>query len=345
MKLKFRLVAGALIWLAWTASQMPLPLEAAWARMLLLFAPLVIVPVGLDLAALHLPEEGRRAYFLPLIKNWQLPSAALLCLAYSLPQGLSAGLLAIPWLLVTLLIAFLGFNRPYSDLGAPAHKPSKFIAFEKASCKKFRIKSNNLMKKEGRALPGLSISMGMVYLSVGGIWTVVDRMGIRPFAFDPEIVFLTVAHFHYAGFVLPIVAGLVILKIKNRWANMAVAGILSGVAWVAVGITASQFGGSREIESFAALWLALSAVLLAFFQVKLALRKNGNPMVSMFWAVAAVSLTGSMALAGLYGMRHVFPVSGLDIAMMRALHGSANVFGFGLFALLGWWLEFSGLVE
>ncbi|HFA51584.1 MAG TPA: hypothetical protein ENJ95_21425 [Bacteroidetes bacterium] len=27
-------------------------------------------------------------------------------------------------------------NRPYSDLCAPAHKPSKFIVFEKASCKK-----------------------------------------------------------------------------------------------------------------------------------------------------------------------------------------------------------------
>ncbi|MEZ4934569.1 MAG: YndJ family transporter [Saprospiraceae bacterium] len=57
----------------------------------------------------------------------------------------------------------------------------------------------------------------MAYLSVGGLWAVADRMGWRPLDYDPEIVFLTVAHFHYAGFVLPIVAGFVVRETKMGW--------------------------------------------------------------------------------------------------------------------------------
>jgi len=43
-----------------------------------------------------------------------------------------------------------------------------------------------------------------------------------------------------------------------------------------------------------------------------------------------------MVLAGLYGTRALFPVAGLDIPWMRALHGSANAIGFALAGVLGW---------
>jgi hypothetical protein len=46
-----------------------------------------------------------------------------------------------------------------------------------------------------------------------------------------------------------------------------------------------------------------------------------------------------MALAALYGSRAFLPVSWLDIPWMRALHGTANAFGFALAGLLGWWLR------
>lgn len=56
----------------------------------------------------------------------------------------------------------------------------------------------------------------------------------------------------------------------------------------------------------------------------------------MLWALAGVALAASMVLAGLYGTRALFPVAGLDIPWMRALHGSANAIGFALAGVLGW---------
>ena len=180
------------------------------------------------------------------------------------------------------------------------------------------------------------LKVAAAYLTIGATWAVLDRFGIRPLGFDPEIVFLTVAHFHYAGFVLPIVAGLATKTIGNWMGKVTLFGIVSGVFLVAVGIVSTHLGGSPKMETFAAWWMALSAMLLAGIHFYLAMRPKCNPAASLFWTLAAASLTIGMALAGLYGMRHIWAFPGLDIAWMRALHGSANVFGFSLLSVLGW---------
>jgi len=301
-----RLLAGIAVWCVWVGIQFPGPLQGGWGRMLLLLAPLVIVPLTLRLLS-GLP-------FLPnpllirKIGNWTLPAAVLLAIAYLLEQGVLAGILVLPWVAITLAVAWGGFLNIGMSAG--------------------RFKLENL-----------AISAGMMYLSVGGFWALADRLGFRPLDFDPEIVFLTVAHFHYAGFVLPIVAGLVYRETKTWLAGMAVLGILAGVLFVAAGIVSTQLHRGPAVESFAAWWLASSAILLAFFQIKIALRKKTPARAALCWSVAGTALIGGMLLAGLYGIRHVYPIAGLDIPMMRALHGSANVFGFGLLAVLGWWFN------
>ena len=49
---------------------------------------------------------------------------------------------------------------------------------------------------------------GLVYLAVGGGWTVLAWGGLRPLGFAAPIVLLTAVHFHYAGFALPLLTGL-----------------------------------------------------------------------------------------------------------------------------------------
>jgi len=61
--------------------------------------------------------------------------------------------------------------------------------------------------------------------------------------------------------------------------------------------------------------------------------------IRLLWGVAALSLFFSMVLAALYGARYYLPMSWLDIPWMRALHGTANAFGFGLAGLVGWFLS------
>ena len=297
-----RLVVGILAWIIWTVGNYQSPLHSNWGRMLMLLAPLVIVPIGLNFMSNTplLPQ----AHFTKKIEKWTLPAAICLAAAYLFDQGIAAGLLSLPWFFITLAIAWSGVSGVSTS-------------------------SANTTQ--------VAISAGMLYLSVGGAWAVADRMGWRPLDYDPEIVFLTVAHFHYAGFVLPIVAGLVFGEIKNWLAKLVVYGILIGVLLVAAGIVASQMGGGPALESFAAWWLALSAMILAILQIKIAARRDMPANVAVCFSIAGVALVAGMLLAGLYGMRHIYPIPGLDIPMMRALHGSANVFGFGVFAMLGWW--------
>ena len=53
------------------------------------------------------------------------------------------------------------------------------------------------------------LDAGLLYLAVGGTWTVIARAGLRPLGFPDLIVLLTAVHFHYAGFALLVLAGLV----------------------------------------------------------------------------------------------------------------------------------------
>src|SRR5262249_26222508 len=87
-------------------------------------------------------------------------------------------------------------------------------------------------------------------------------------------------------------------------------------------------------------WILASAgILIAGLYFRLALRQTWPPSIRTLWVVSAFSLTASMVLAALYAVRFYIPVSGLDLPWMRALHGSANAFGFAIAGLVGWTLS------
>src|SRR5262249_31700122 len=143
-----------------------------------------------------------------IIAALQLPAAMLLGGAFLLPQGFLAAALAVPWLALTGLIALIGLGRIWQHGHGPLHE--------------------------------LCMDAGLVYVAVGGAWAVLDRLGTRPLGFESVIVLLTAIHFHYAGFVLPIVTGLAIREVGGRVAWGAGVGVIVGVPVVAAGITATQ---------------------------------------------------------------------------------------------------------
>jgi hypothetical protein len=287
------------MWIAVSLWLRPAPFDAGWAVLLLLFAPLVLVPLGLRLAEQSTaPRPMRAAAFL------QFPTAVLLVLAFVLPQGLVAAVLALPWLLTTSLIALAGL---------------------------IRIARRGLLPWEE-----LCFDEGLVYLVVGGGWAVLSRWGMRPLAFEAIIVLLTAIHFHYAGFVLPLLTGLAVRKLHGTWARLVAVGVTAGVPLVAVGITATQLGFGSVLESFAACLTALAGLGTAALHVRLALEPARPAMVRLLWLVASLALGFSMILAALYGCRFFLPVERLDIPWMRAWHGTANALGFGLAGMLAW---------
>jgi len=292
-------VAGGAIWGAALLGVRPAPTDTAWAVALLLLAPLVLVPCGLGLLGPSLPAASARgAWRLAVVL--QFPAALLLGVGFCLARGLPAVLLALPWLGVTALLAWLGLGRlrrGWSELGPRA---------------------------------------ALGYVSVGAFWAVLDRGGVRPLGFEPVIVLLTAIHFHFAGFALPLLTGLAARRVEGRRAWLAVMGGVVAVPLVAVGITATQLRAGPWLECGAAGLMAVAGGLTGYLYFRLACQPSWPPLVRGLWGVAAVSLTGSMVLAALYGVRFFLPLPWLDIPTMRAWHGTANALGFGLAGSIGW---------
>lgn len=295
-------------WLAVVVWLRPSPFETGWAQALLVLAPLVLVPLILWLTQPY-PAEPRLAVLL-----WRaavaslLPAALALAAAYALPRGSTAALFAVPWLVVAGILAGCGSIRGY----------------------------HHWRRERSGSLPDLAIDAGLVYLAVGGVWALLDRWGARPLGFEPVIVLLTAIHFHYAGLCLPVLTGLAGRVVGGRTAGAAAAGVIAGVPMVAAGITLAQLGLGTALEALAAWITAVAGLLTASLYLRLASRPGAPAVARALWALAGVALGASMVLAGLYGTRAAFPVAGLDIPRMRALHGSANALGFALAGVLGW---------
>ncbi|MFP3471148.1 YndJ family transporter, partial [Micrococcus sp. SIMBA_144] len=70
-----------------------------------MFAYLVLVPLTLNLV-----QQKKNAFY-HYATRLQLVSAVLAGISFFLEQGMLAVLLAVPWLLTTILIALYGFTR------------------------------------------------------------------------------------------------------------------------------------------------------------------------------------------------------------------------------------------
>lgn len=281
-------VLGSLVWVAWLVLDTPDAIAA-----LIGLSPAVLHPMIVRLARLHASEGSRLERGLSWV---QLPAAACLLVALGRPPGTLAAALALPWLLATLWTAALGIQR------ARAHRL--------------------------RPLSELSIDAGLVMLAVGGAWVVASRAGMRPMGFSPIIVLLTAAHFHYAGFVLPVLAGLAVRMSGRRAYRLIPVGVLLGVPLTAVGITVSPL-----IEVVAAVLVASSGIGLAVAQLDLS-RQIRTRMASMLLAVSALALLYGMTLAAIYAVGEYRGLPWPSIPEMASLHGTVNALGFGL---LGTW--------
>lgn len=298
-----RSAVGAGVWLGVSAVTVADLRGFSWSSSLLVFAALVLVPLILDLV--HDATDGP---WLDGLARLQFPAALLLVPASLLPPGWLAVMLAAPWIVFGLALALTGVRR---------------------------------IARRGVASAALFCrDTGLAYLAVGALWTLADRWGLHPLGFGTDIVQLTAVHFHYAGLVLPVLAGAVLARFPaSRGTWLTGGGVVAGVPLVAVGITATQLGGPRLLELVAAVVLAASAAGVAVLQMRWA-AQPGRPMLGrILWLVSGGSLLFGMALAVLYAARDIAaPLPWLDVPWMRALHGTANALGFAFCGVLGWWL-------
>lgn len=232
-----------------------------------------------------------------------LPSALAFAWSFLLSSGQWAAILSLPWLLLTVYLAIQAFGMYLSEKSPGRSEFCRLAAF--------------------------------VYLPVGAIWAIFDRLDVQPFGFDSTIVLLTVAHFHYAGFVLPWLCSCLLKYFPSPWVWRFSLGILMGIPLVALGIITTQFHWPLWLESLFVSIMALSAMGIAGLHLVIGWKYRRH-WWAWCWMLGGTALGIGMSLALLYGWRHYFPIPMINIPFMYALHGSLNALGFALPASLAW---------
>ena len=190
----------------------------------------------------------------------------------------------------------------------------------------------------GLDAPEALLALGWATLPGGAAWLFLGRAGIDT-GYGGLVDLLTAAHFHYAGALAAVWAGLLGRtlgpRLRRVHAPLAV-GLVLGFWGVAVGIALSRGpAGGSPVETVAVVVLAVSAVGLGV----LALIRAGGFESRASGGMVAIS-GGSLALAlGLAVWFHVGTRAGTRapaIDWMVDRHGWLVAFGFGLWGALGW---------
>ena len=182
----------------------------------------------------------------------------------------------------------------------------------------------------------LTLVSARIFPAIGAAWFVAHRANWTPWGFDPLIVLLTAAHFHHAGFTLPLIAGLNAKANPGKWTRFSCVAILLGVPLVAVGITGTHFGVFKFVEPFGVAILVLGALGVAVSQVWRGLERQRSILTRIGFVISGASLFAAMVLALGFGFRYVIPNFALTMPQMWAIHGTLNAFGFGLCGILAW---------
>lgn len=277
----------------------PDPYSREWIVLVLLFSPLVLVPLSLRLAMKRSGESAGLPAF-------TFPGALALAFSYFLEAGTLSGALAFLWFLVT---ATIGLKALLAIISQPRYQ-----------------------------VAGICRLGGFLYLAVGGAWAFADRLGLRPLDFDPLIVLLTAVHFHYAGLLLPLVTGLALERLKATKLRLVGVGVLAGVPVVALGITTSHLGLPPSIETAAVTVLGMAGIGAACLHIHLGLRNICRTSAGFLWLAGGSALFAGMLLALLYGWRFYLQMQWLDVPVMAAFHGTLNATALGLGLIPGWWI-------
>ncbi|WP_273831682.1 YndJ family protein [Guptibacillus sedimenti] len=295
--------AGLFIWIAFVVTKLiTTPIDTLqYVMILLMFAYLVLVPLTLNLVS------QKKNVFYHYATRLQLASAVLTGISFFLEQGMLAALLAVPWLLTTSLIALYGVTRLLQTW-------KKSTIFD------------------------VLIQLGLMYVSIGGLWLILHRSGVQILHFSDVIVLLTSIHFHYAAFITPITMAFIGKRLLAKAPNLkplfkliAIL-VLFGPPFIATGITLSD---SLPVLEFISVVEFVTPLIIFSILCLVYLVPTLEYSVQMLLSISFTSLLFSMSSAMIYGFAHINETVILGIPLMIFFHGFVNTFGFSLFGLLG----------
>jgi hypothetical protein len=269
--------------------------------LLLLLAPVVVVPLGLRLAPLTRPH----ALLVLRVARFAQPVGALGAVAsFLVPVGRAAGLLAASWLVVCLIAGLAGAVEIVESRSLhPIH-----------------------------LLPAAALGV----LSVAAAWLVAFRGG-NDFGYSSTIAELTAVHFHYAGFAAVMMSALVVNALTGAPARTRrVAGGAGLLVMLGTPITAAGVAtGTAALTVIGPAVLAtgiLTMSALTAFVVAPRMRTRARWLLTL----SAAGVVIPMFLGVDYAAARVFPIPALDIQTMALVHGDLNALVFALLGFVGW---------
>lgn len=282
-------------------------------ELLFLFAPLVIVPLGLELRRRVAGQNFHGVQFA------QPFMAGLAVAAMLLPPGRWAGSLACGWLALCVWAAGDRVIRSLLAAGTDASYPLR------------------------STLVRWALAFAGVDLVIGGAWLVASRLGMRPMGIQEPIGLLTAVHFHFAGFATATIAAATLKYAERR-------GGLRRVRWVVpfvIGmpfLVAAGFVVSPALKMGAGIAFSISVMVLAIFIRACSLEMEENVVARRMLQIAAAAIFAGMVLSGAYAVTDFLGSDVLPIPQMARTHGVLNGVGFGMFGLLGWLLQWDPCV-
>ncbi len=272
---------------------------------LVLLAPLVVVPLLVDASVPASFGSPPRAL---VLASWLVgPGAWAAAASLVVPVGPLAGALAAVWLLSAGSVAvwaLAGALREWRERSLP---PAEAL-----------------------------LAVGWAMLPGGAVWLVLARSGVDT-GYGELVELLTAAHFHYAGAVAAVWAGLLgrTLGRSQVYAGLSAA-LVTGFWGVAVGIAWGRgpVGGSG-VETAGVVLLASAAVALGVWGVVRAGRFEDRK-AGLMVAVSGGALTLAMGLALWFHVGARLGLLAPDVGWMAARHGALNAYGFALWGALGW---------
>jgi len=281
-------------------------------ELLFLFAPLVIVPLGLELgrgmgACGWLDEIGRRL---------QPFGAGLAVVALLLPPGRTAGAFATGWGLVCFFLAGAGMLHLISAAWGDAGRGVR------------------------ATLVDFAMDFARIDVAVGGVWLVASRLGMRPMGIQEPIGLLTAVHFHFAGFATATIAAATLRFARLHGLDRGLKLLVPFVVGMPF-VVAAGFVISPVLKMVAAGAFSVSVAGLAVF-LRACGRHAGNRTARVLLQTSAVAVFVAMIFAGIYVVADFAGSDALTIPQMARTHGILNAVGFCLPGLLGWLVEGSG---
>ncbi|WP_226038521.1 YndJ family protein [Aquibacillus saliphilus] len=264
---------------------------------IILFAAFVVVPLSLFRIMETRKSNMHHPIFLKLL-IYLIPVGALtLAGSFSISPGIISGLLAIPWSVVTFIIAIWGLT---------------------------------LITKGSLTLADMSKTVGFIYISVAGIWLIAHQFSLPLLGFQGEIMLLTVNHFHYAGFVAPILFGFLHDYRKSFLSStVVILGVVAPIL-IALGMTFSPLIEWLSVIVFVFALILYSSLVFIYVIPNATRWTKGLHIISsgIIWI--------TMGFAIIYGLGQWTGSLTIPISKMILFHGYGNAVIFSFLGVLAW---------